>query len=47
MSKGGILLRSLATLIRAIQFLIAGLVLGIFSWYLACVYIVNVLVARG
>lgn len=47
MSKGGILLRSLATVIRAIEFLIAGLVLAIFSWYLACLYIVQILVDHG
>lgn len=46
MSKSGILLRSLATIIRAIEFLIAALVLGIFSWFLACLYTIQALVAH-
>lgn len=35
-SKVGAALRAATTFIRALQFLIAALVLGIFSYFLAC-----------
>ena len=36
-SKAGTALRAFTTFLRALQFLIAVLVLGIFSYFLACV----------
>lgn len=38
MSKLGVILRAGTTLVRTLQFAIAALVLGIFSWFLACLY---------
>lgn len=35
-SKGGIALRGSDSFLRLLEFLCAGLVLGIFSWFLAC-----------
>ena len=35
-SKTGAALRAFTTFVRALQFLIAALVLGIFSYFLAC-----------
>lgn len=41
MSKGGALLKSGAGLIRLLEFLSAALILGIFSYFLACEYCVQ------
>lgn len=38
MSKLALGTRAAATSLRALEFAISALVLGIFSWYLACVY---------
>lgn len=38
MSKLALATRAAATVIRALEFAISAMVLGIFSWYLACMY---------
>ena len=38
MSKLALGTRATSTLLRALEFAISAIVLGAFSWYLACVY---------
>ena len=46
-SKTGTALRGATTFLRALQFLIAVLILGIFSYFLACESILRFLASRS